>query len=103
VVDVLIVRQKLMLPSILHRKHTLSNSHMSDPPKDRSEFWIRFTCSFVFFGFVIAIGVLRGVDSWGLPIGFAVWATASLAISIYAAKVGDEAWHSLLGFFRWWP
>ncbi|MES2922755.1 MAG: hypothetical protein V4819_14470 [Verrucomicrobiota bacterium] len=76
---------------------------MSNPPSDRWEFWIRFICSFLFFGFIVALGVLRGVDSWGLPAGITVWALATLAISLYAAKVGDEAWHKLLNFLRWWP
>jgi hypothetical protein len=76
---------------------------MSDPPQDRLEFWIRFVCAFLFFGFIAALGVLRVIDSWGLLIGIAVWAAVSFAISFYAAKVGDEAWHSLIRFFRWWP
>ena len=97
------VRQKVTLIAILLYKDIPPPNHMSCPPHDKSEFWIRFVCSFLFFGFIVGIGVLRGVDSWGLRTGIAVWAAVSLAISLYVAKVGDEAWHRLLGFFRWWP
>jgi hypothetical protein len=71
---------------------------MSNPPRDRSEFWIRFVCAFVFFGFIIALGILKFADSWGITGSVAIWAVASLAISLYAAKIGDEAWYQLLDF-----
>ena len=76
---------------------------MSDPPKDRAEFWIRFVCSFMFFGLIVAICVLRCVDSCGLPVGIAVWAVATFSISLYAAMAGDEAWHNIISFLRWGP
>jgi hypothetical protein len=72
---------------------------MSNPPKDKTEFWIRFVCSFLFFGFIVALAILRLFASWELSTGIAVWAVVSLAISFYAARVGDEAWGNLLKFF----
>jgi hypothetical protein len=75
---------------------------MSDRPRDRFEFWVRFSCAFLFFGCLIALAVLRWFSSSGLAPAIATWALATLAISTYAAKVGDAAWHRLLNFIRWW-
>ena len=81
-----------------------SHTQMNISPRDRLEFWVRFTCSFLFFGTIAAVGVLLyAVDSLGIPQSVAVWAVVSLAISLYAAKVGDKAWHRLLSFFQFWP
>jgi len=74
---------------------------MSNPPKDQSEFWIRFVCAALFFGLIMGIWVLRSVDSWGIPMSVAIWATSTLAISLYAAMTGDEAWEKLLNLW-WW-
>ena len=75
---------------------------MSAPPRDSMEFWIRFGCAFVFFGFIFAVILVRYVDGMGLLLGIAVWVVATVAVSCYAARVGDEAWHKLIGGFRWW-
>jgi len=75
---------------------------MSDPPRDRSEFWIRFVCAFLFFGFLAAFAIIRCVDSLGVAAGVGIWAAVVLSISVYAARVGDEAWHHLFDSIRWW-
>jgi hypothetical protein len=83
--------------------HLLAFSlQMSDPPKDRSEFWIRFVCSFVFFGIIAAIVLLKYFDSWDLKAVLAVWAGVTLTISFYTTRAGDSAWYHLLGLFRGW-
>lgn len=75
---------------------------MTTPPRDRSEFWIRFGCSFLFFGFLLALLSLRFIDSLGLALGCVAWFVATVGISIYAAITGDEAWHKIVNFLRWW-
>jgi len=75
---------------------------MSDPPKDRVEYWIRFVCAFLFFGFIMALVILRCVDGWGLKTGIAVWAIVTTGISMYAARQGDDAWRTILRFFGGW-
>ena len=76
---------------------------MSNPPQDRSEFWIRFICASLFFGLILGIGILlRSADSWGIPLSFTVWFISTFAIAMYAARIGDEAWKKLLELFRWW-
>ena len=56
----------------------------------------------MFFGIIDALVILRCEDGWGLKTGIAVWAAVTTGISMYAARVGNEAWGSLLDFFRWW-
>ncbi|MES2441171.1 MAG: hypothetical protein V4584_19060 [Verrucomicrobiota bacterium] len=75
---------------------------MSDPPGDRAEFWIRFVCAFLFFGVLAAAAIMQFADSMGIAQGAAVWAVIVISISVYAARVGDEAWHKLIGAIRWW-
>lgn len=75
---------------------------MNVPPRDRFEFWVRFGCSFLFFGFLLALLSLRFIDSLGLPLGCAAWFVATSGISIYAGLVGDEAWHRIVNLLRWW-
>jgi hypothetical protein len=75
---------------------------MSHPPRDRSEFWIRFTFAFLFFGFLVALVIIRFLDSMEMAQGVGIWAVVSISISIYAAKVGDDAWHRLIDALRWW-
>lgn len=76
---------------------------MNTPPRDRQEFWIRFICSFLFFGTIAAVGViLHALDRLGIPVSIAIWALVTLSVSFYAAKVGDDAWHKILSFFHHW-
>ncbi len=75
---------------------------MSDSSFDWEEFWIRFVCSFLFFGFIFALGLLRYVEDTGWILGGVIWTVLTVGVSIYAAKVGDEAWHKLLDGLRWW-
>jgi hypothetical protein len=75
---------------------------MSDRPFDWLEFWIRFGCAFVFFGFLFALLLLRFADSTGLPLGIVIWMTSTVVVCIYAARVGDEAWHRIINALRWW-
>lgn len=75
---------------------------MSDSSFDWPGFWIRFGCSFVFFGVIFALGLLRFVDDTGLILGSGIWALLTVGVSIYAARVGDEAWHRLIDALRWW-
>ena len=72
-----------------------------EPPRDRLEFVIRFVCAAVFFGFVVALLGLRFVETfgWGAVAG---WAAITAAIATFAACYGDEAWHKLIHFIRWW-
>ncbi len=74
----------------------------TDPPLGREEFWIRFVCSFIFFGALLALIGLRFIDTAGLAATAAVWAAASIAVSLFAARHGDEAWSKLIGLLRWW-
>jgi len=75
---------------------------VNKPPTDWLGFWIRFGCSFIFFGFIFALGFLRFVDHTGLLFGSLIWAMLTIGISIYAAKAGDEAWHKIINALRWW-
>ncbi|MEX2579537.1 MAG: hypothetical protein WD342_10820 [Verrucomicrobiales bacterium] len=75
---------------------------MSDPPRDGSEFWIRFVCAFVVFGLVATLVIFEFIETLGLAGGAGVWAVIVVALSVYAARVGDEAWRSLFDALRWW-
>lgn len=75
---------------------------MSDPPRDRTEFWIRFTCAFIFFGAILALLGISHLDGLGLTRAVVTWAVCVLGISLYAAYHGDRAWERLIHFFRWW-
>jgi hypothetical protein len=75
---------------------------MSNPPKDRQEFWIRFVCAAFFFGTILLLLGIRLVDAAGLWVTLAAWAVSTLSISIFAALRGDAVWHSSLRIFRWW-
>lgn len=74
---------------------------MSEPPKDRSEYWVRFVCAFLFFGLIAGLVLLRVVSPVG-PGGIGVWLLVTISISLYAARVGDEAWEELIKTIRWW-
>jgi hypothetical protein len=65
---------------------------MSGPPRDREEFWIRFVCAFLCFGFLAALLTFRLIDNVGIPAGLGIWLMAVLSLSLYVAKYGDEAW-----------
>ena len=75
---------------------------MNMPPRDREEFWIRFVCAFLFFGFLAALLIVRFIDSLGTAQGLVLWAVVVLSVSLYAAKVGDRAWHNIIESVRWW-
>ena len=74
---------------------------MSDPPRDRAEFLIRFVCATIFFGIVIALIGIRFIDSVHLT-SIAIWSIMTIAVSLLAALRGDEVWRGFAGFFRWW-
>jgi hypothetical protein len=79
---------------------------MSQPPRDRFEYWIRFTCAFFFFGVVLGLGgiAIQFLGEGLSPATMAMfWGGATLACSLYAARVGDDAWRKLLELIRWWP
>jgi hypothetical protein len=75
---------------------------MNDHPFDWLEFWIRFGCAFVFFGLLFALLMLRFIDSIGLPLGIAMWIASTVGTGIYAARVGDDAWHRIINALKWW-
>ena len=75
---------------------------MNTPPRDREEFWIRFVCAFLFFGFLAALLIVRFIDFLGIAQGLGLWAVVVLTVSLYAAKVGDQAWHNIIESIRWW-
>lgn len=68
---------------------------MSEPPRDREEFWIRFVCAFFCFGFLAALLMFRFIDELGIPAGLGIWLLVVLSISLYAARYGDAAWEKL--------
>lgn len=75
---------------------------MKNQPFDWLEFWIRFGCSVVFFGFLFALLLLRFVDMTGLSLGITIWIASTVGVGLYAARVGDEAWHRIIEVLRWW-
>jgi hypothetical protein len=75
---------------------------MKEQPLDWTEFWIRFICSFLFFGFLFALLFLRFIDETGLAWGIGIWVTLTAGVSCYAARVGDEAWHKIIHALTWW-
>lgn len=75
---------------------------MSGPPVDRFEFWVRFCFACAFFGFVLALVVLKQVHDWGVAPSAAAWLGGTAVASYYAARVGDAAWSRLMNWIRWW-
>ena len=75
---------------------------MSVPPRDRFEFWVRFGCSFLFFGFLLALFSVRFLGSVGLPLWSVVWLMVTGGISWYAALHGDEAWVKIVNLLSRW-
>lgn len=75
---------------------------MSKPPIDLLEFWIRFLCSFLFFGFLFALLLLRFMDTLGWFGSLGAWLTITSTISLYAARTGDDAWSRIISCLRWW-
>ncbi|WP_435693103.1 hypothetical protein [Rubritalea sp.] len=68
---------------------------------DRSEYWIRFVCGFIVLGLLSFFSIFKwieSVDLWGI-VGYFL---TLLGTCHYAAKHGDDAWRSLLGWFHWW-
>lgn len=75
---------------------------MAEPPRDREEFWIRFVCAFLCFGFLAALLMFRLIDKVGIPAGLGIWLMAVLSISFYAAREGDHAWQKLVNLLFPW-
>lgn len=75
---------------------------MSHPPSSRTEFWIRFGFGCLFFGFVNGLIGLRYVDSAGWIPAASVACGATLAMSLFVARVGDDGWRRLMSLLRWW-
>ena len=73
---------------------------MSVPPRDRFEFRARFGCSFLFFGFLLALLSWPCVGWLGLALSAFLWLALTLGISVYAALKGDEAWKKVLDFIQ---
>lgn len=72
------------------------------PPVDRFEFWVRFICGFLFFGLVSGMIGLRVVDSVGVVPTVIVALLATLAMSFFVARLGDDGWRRLVDQLRWW-
>ena len=71
-----------------------------DPPVDRFEFWVRFSCGAVFgslLGFALWLNLLTPVI-----LEWAVIPLAAVVFGLAAAWWGDRFWHFILGLFRWW-
>lgn len=75
---------------------------MTNPPAEPFVFWLRFLCGFLFFGVISLLIGLRSFDSSGTLPTLAICILATLLLSLYVARVGDEGWKSLCNFFRWW-
>ena len=76
---------------------------MSSPPVDRSEFWIRFVCGFLFFGiFNSLIGLRFFAYSTGLVPTMVGAVVITLAMSLFVARIGDEGWYTLINWLFWW-
>ena len=75
---------------------------MSELPRDREEFWIRFICAFLCFGLLAALLMLRRIDELGISAGLGIWLMVVLFMSFYAARVGDQAWVKLVNLLCWW-
>jgi hypothetical protein len=78
---------------------TIELSLMNQPPKTAFEYWVRFVCAALVFGFLGGVGVLRLADQ--LPLGalLVVWSVATLIAAMIAARVGDAAWRCLFRIF----
>lgn len=73
---------------------------MPDPPKDRLEFWVRFTCG-ALFGLVIGcVWWFRGF--WESEIGWLAIPIAGFICAFAAVRWGDNFWVRVFGCFRWW-
>lgn len=75
------------------------------PPPDRITYWVRFVCSFLFFGIVIAAILLRIMmrtiheELWLFG---TLWLVITLGTSHYLACKGDSGWRNLLDKFIFW-
>ncbi|MCW1884752.1 hypothetical protein OKA04_08430 [Luteolibacter flavescens] len=71
------------------------------PPRDRPEFIIRFVCAAVFFGIIVALLGFPYIERLGWYF-LALWLVVTGLIATAAAMFGDEVWHKLIDFIRWW-
>ncbi|MBX3740093.1 MAG: hypothetical protein KF712_03810 [Akkermansiaceae bacterium] len=64
---------------------------------------IRFIISFVVFGILAGVVILRIFHRIESPAVLGIsWLLFTTATSTYAARHGDDTWSGVLGFFRWW-
>lgn len=73
---------------------------MSVPPRDRFEFRVRFGCSFLFFGLLLALLSWPLVGWLGLALAAFLWLALTAGVSVYAAMKGDGAWKKALDFIQ---
>jgi len=79
---------------------------MTEPPSDRSEFWIDFACLFVAIGTMLALlawKTLTGTDSSGaIAITAIFWLLITTAISIFTARQSGDDPPPLQHTFPFW-
>ncbi|MCU0713185.1 MAG: hypothetical protein MUC43_14085 [Pirellula sp.] len=68
---------------------------MNQPPKSAFEYWVRFVCAALVFGFLGGLGVLRLAHQLPLGVLLVLWGGATLIAAMIAARVGDAAWRCL--------
>jgi hypothetical protein len=71
-----------------------------DPPRDRLEFWVRFTFGAI-FGSIFALALVWAVYDL-TPTVWLFTPAGALILGLSAAYWGDSFWRLLLGLFRWW-
>jgi hypothetical protein len=71
-----------------------------DPPRDRFEFWVRFTFSAI-FGSIFALALVWAVYDF-TPTVWLFMPAGALILGLAAAYWGDSFWRLLFGLLRWW-
>ena len=75
---------------------------MKDSPEpDSSEKRLRFGCGFLFGGFIGFAFALREIAAFSGNF-WAFVAGVALLFGFLAMRKGDEFWHSLADWLRWW-
>lgn len=72
---------------------------MNQPPKTRLEFWVRFVCASIVFGFAGGFGVLRLLDELPLTILLIGWLVSTFSATLIAVRYGDSVWSQLIKWF----
>ena len=70
-----------------------------DPPRDRTEFWVRFICGAVFgtlLGFLLVWRILPDT-----AVSWVALLAGMLFFGLVAAFWGDRFWYFLLSLFSW--